>query len=239
MKRFPWFEIILILVVAFISLYGAFSDGHNFSRRWFTRDDAYYYFKVAQNISEGRGSTFDGINKTNGYHPLWMLVCVPIFALARFDLVLPLRILFLLMSGLSVATAILLYKLIGKVFASAIGAMAALYWAFSTDVMNRVYQQGLETGIAAFFIVLFLYKLYDFERSWREKKSVTKDLIVLGVIGLAVILSRLDLIFFIAIAGVWVIFRGSPFRYLLPLDIVSIVFSVLLAYLLKLPFNEY
>src|SRR5512133_3832947 len=137
MKRFPWFEVILIIVVASISLYGAFADGQNFSRRWFTRDDAYYYFKVAQNISEGHGSTFDGINKTNGYHPLWMLICVPIFALARFDLILPLRVLFLVMSGLSVATAILLSRLIGKVFTPAIGALAAVYWVFSIDVLNR------------------------------------------------------------------------------------------------------
>src|SRR6266508_1727367 len=150
MKRFPWFEVILIIVVASISIYGALADGQNFSRRWFTRDDAYYYFKVAQNISEGHGSTFDGINKTNGYHPLWMLICVPVFALARFDLILPLRILFVMMNGLSLATAILFYKLIGRVFAPAIGAMAALYWVFSTDVLKRFYQQGLETGIAAF-----------------------------------------------------------------------------------------
>src|SRR5215204_7141448 len=103
MKRFAWFEIILIVVVTSISLYGAFSDGQNFSRRWFTRDDAYYYFKVAQNISEGHGSTFDGINRTNGYHPLWMLICVPIFALARFDLILPLRILVMLMAMFNAA----------------------------------------------------------------------------------------------------------------------------------------
>lgn len=238
-KRFPWFEAILIIVITVISLYGAFSDRQNFSRRWFTRDDAYYYFKVAQNISEGHGSTFDGINKTNGYHPLWMLVCVPIFALARFDLILPLRILFLVMSGLSVATGILLYRLIGKVFAPAIGAIAALYWVFSTDILNRVYQQGLETGIAAFFIVLFIYKLYDFERSWREGKDVKKKMIALGIIGICVMLSRLDLVFLVALAGVWVIFRQSPLRYLLPLDIVSFAFSILFAFVIKLDIPEY
>jgi hypothetical protein len=87
-KKFPWFETILIIVVMSISLYAALSDPQNMSWQWFTRDDAYYYFKVAQNISEGHGSTFDGINRTNGYHPLWMLICIPIFALARFDLIL-------------------------------------------------------------------------------------------------------------------------------------------------------
>ena len=239
MKRFPWFEFILIIVVASISIYGALADGQNFSRRWFTRDDAYYYFKVAQNISEGHGSTFDGINKTNGYHPLWMLVCVPIFALARFDLILPLRILFVLMSGLSVVTAILLYKLIGKVFTPGIGAIAAIYWVFNADILKRIYQQGLETGIAAFFIVLFVYKLYEFERSWREKPMIKKDLITLGIIGICVLLSRLDLVFFVALAGVWMVFRGSALRYLLPLDIVSIAFSVLLAFILNFSLNDY
>src|SRR5687768_5748239 len=143
-----------------MSLYAALSDPQNLSWRWFTRDDAYYYFKVAQNISEGKGSTFDGINKTNGYHPLWMLICIPIFALARFDLILPLRILLLVMSGLSVVTAILLFRLIGRIFMPAIGAVAAVFWVFSQDVLVTLYQNGLESGIAAFFIVLLIYKLY-------------------------------------------------------------------------------
>lgn len=239
MKRFAWFEILLVVAVMSISLYAAFSDGQNFSWRWFTRDDAYYYFKVAQNISEGHGSTFDGINKTNGYHPLWMVICIPIFALARFDLILPLRILFLLMSGLSVGTAILLFRLIGRVFAPVIGVFAALYWVFSVNVLVRFYKQGLETGIAAFFIVLFVYKLAEFERTWRERPVSSRDLLVLGTIGALVIFSRLDLVFLVALAGIWVVFRHSPLRYLLPLDIVSVAFSVLLAFVIKTGFPDY
>ena len=194
-KRFPWFETILIIVVMSISLYAALSDAQNLSWRWFTRDDAYYYFKVAQNISEGHGSTFDGINPTNGYHPLWMLICIPIFALARFDLILPLRILLLVMSGLSVATGILLYRLIGRIFTPAIGAMAALFWVFSHDVLNTLYQNGLESGIAAFFIVLLVYKLYEFEISWRKNEVSKKQIATLAVIAVLTMFSRLDLVF--------------------------------------------
>jgi hypothetical protein len=105
--------------------------------------------------------------------------------------------------------------------------------------MNRFYKQGLETGIAAFFIVLFLYKMFEFEQSWRSKRHASKDLIVLGILGICVVLSRLDLVFFVAIAGIWLVFRGSPLRYLLPLDIVSFMFSVLLAFVLRLSFDEY
>lgn len=239
MKRFPWFEALLILVVMSISLYAALSDAQNLSWRWFTRDDAYYYFKVAQNISEGHGSTFDGINRTNGYHPLWMLICIPIFALARFDLILPLRILLLVMSGLSVATAILLYRLLGRLFAPAIGAIAALFWAFSYQVLNTIYKQGLESGIAAFFVVLLVYKLYDFEISWRKQKVSNRQLIVLAIIAVLVMFSRLDLVFLAGMVGLWVVFREHPLRIFLPIDIVSIVILTILAFMIRVGFAGY
>ncbi|HEX2996463.1 MAG TPA: hypothetical protein VHP14_16675 [Anaerolineales bacterium] len=233
MKRFPWFEIFLIVVVMSISLYAALSDAQNLSWRWFTRDDAYYYFKVAQNISEGHGSTFDGINRTNGYHPLWMLVCVPIFALARFDLILPLRVLLLVMSGLSVATAILLYRLIGRIFAPAIGAVAALFWVFSRDVLHVIYQNGLESGIAAFFIVLLVYKLYEFEISWRRNEVSKKQIVTLAGIAVLAMFSRLDLAFLAGVVGIWVLFRDSLMRFLLPLDLAAVVVMTPVAFIIR------
>ena len=239
MKRANWFEILLVSVLMAISLYAALSDSQNLSWRWFTRDDAYYYFKVAQNISEGHGSTFDGINPTNGYHPLWMLVCVPIFALARFDLILPLRILLLVMGALSAATAVLFYRLIGKVFHPVVGALAALFWAFNYGLLTRVYQQGLETGLAVFFVLLLVYKLYELEVSWRTQQATRRQLVTLGIVALLTVFSRLDLIFLVGMVGIWIVFRGSPLRYLLPLDIASLLVSVLLAFTLRLSFPEY
>jgi len=41
-------------------------------------DDSFYYMQVARNVAEGLGSTFDGVEPTNGYHPLWMWLLVPI-----------------------------------------------------------------------------------------------------------------------------------------------------------------
>lgn len=37
-----------------------------------TIEDGYYYLKVAQHMAHGLGSTFDGLDLTNGYHPLWL-----------------------------------------------------------------------------------------------------------------------------------------------------------------------
>src|SRR5512143_1347726 len=139
-KRIPWFEIALMTVYLSATFYAAFSDAYNLPNRWFTRDDAYYYFKVAQNISEGHGSTFDGMHPTNGYHPLWMLICIPIFALARFDLILPLRLLAIVTGLLQIATALLLYHLIRRAISRPVGMLAAIFWAFNTYILLFLYK---------------------------------------------------------------------------------------------------
>lgn len=40
----------------------------------FSNDDSFFYLKTAYNFSTGAGSTFDLVNKTNGYHPLWFII---------------------------------------------------------------------------------------------------------------------------------------------------------------------
>ena len=43
-------------------------------------DDVFYFLKTAQHIAHGQGMTFDGINPTNGFQPLWLYLLVPLFA---------------------------------------------------------------------------------------------------------------------------------------------------------------
>ncbi len=38
-------------------------------------DDAFYNLQVAEHFFAGEGATFDGRHPTNGYHPLWMILC--------------------------------------------------------------------------------------------------------------------------------------------------------------------
>lgn len=47
----------------------------------FLSDDAYYYLNVAYNNARGDGLTFDGLNPSNGWHPLWMLIVQPVYLL--------------------------------------------------------------------------------------------------------------------------------------------------------------
>ncbi len=47
----------------------------------FVFDDSFYYWQIGRNLAAGAGSTFDGLNQTNGYHPLWLLFCAGLYAL--------------------------------------------------------------------------------------------------------------------------------------------------------------
>jgi hypothetical protein len=239
MKRFHWFEISLITIIMAVHLYAAFSAPHNFSMRWFTRDDAYYYFKVAQNITEGHGSSFDGINPTNGYHPLWMAICIPIFSLARFDLILPLRILLVVMAAISAATSVLLFRLLRKIIPEPVAMLAASYWGLSTLIHNIIIQPGMETGITALSIVLMLYLLQKFDKKWRVAGITRRDIVVLALAACFVLFSRLDSVYLALLAGVWILFRRTPIRYLLPIDLLATFSIIVFAYIQRAGLEVY
>ncbi len=238
-KLFSWFEIILIILILSAYMYAAFSDAFNLPNRWFIRDDAYYYYKIAQNISEGHGSTFDGINQTNGYHPLWLLICIPIFSLARFDPILPLRVLILVTGIIHVATTLLLYRLVSGTISRFAGMLAAIYWAFESYILVFLYKTGVESTIGLFFIVLLLYQLYKFEKTWRTNKTDITQIATLGLAAALVTFGRLDLIFFALVVGISIVFRGSPLRYFLPLDILSVIAATVLAFITRLGISTY
>ncbi|CAG1004985.1 hypothetical protein ANAEL_03286 [Anaerolineales bacterium] len=239
LKRIPLFEVLLVTVILSIHLYAALSDAYNFPNVWFKRDDAYYYFKVAQNITEGLGSTFDGINMTNGYHPLWMLVCIPVFAFARFDLILPLRILMMVIGVLNAATAVIIYRLVKGNLSHAVAILAASFWAFNSIIYESVYMLGLETALAAFAVALFIYKLWQFEKQWRTGPVTARRIAILAVCATLVMFSRLDLVFLAIIGGIWIVFHGKPMRALLPLDILIIFVSITTSIALRTGIAQY
>ncbi len=239
MKRFNLFEIFLIVAILGTHLYAAFSAPHNFSLHWFVRDDAYYYFKVAENVALGHGFTFDGINLTNGYHPLWLLICIPIFFFARFDLILPLRILIVVLALISAATSVLLYRLLRKAIWEPIAMVVSAFWAFNLYIHDIVIQNGLETGITALAIVLFLYLLQKFESHWRTEPVKLSQIAWLAVAALFVLFSRLDTIYLVLIAGIWLIFRRTPIRYLLLSDLFLTFAVIVSAYIQRAQVNIY
>lgn len=239
-KHLSVFEIVLTLIVLGAHLYAARSDAYNFPNAWFGRDDAYYYFKVAQNIAEGAGSTFDGINRTNGYHPLWMLICIPVFSFAKYDLILPLRILLMVNAVFQAASSILIYRLIREHLSTAVAMGAASFWAFYPYIHATVYMNGLETSLAVFTLLWLIYRLSKIEKNRQAGAQFsTRQLVEIALIATLVMFSRLDLVFFSVLIGVWIVFRNGPLRYLLPMDSMILFGSMTSAVALRTGLSDY
>ncbi len=83
----PWRHALFALFIGSILAYGAGLSCYLLSRFDLitliysaNHDDAFHYFQIARNLAEGQFSTFDGgITRTNGYHPLWMLLVTPFY----------------------------------------------------------------------------------------------------------------------------------------------------------------
>ena len=236
--RFPIrFEIVLVILALFSHGYAAFSPANSLVN-WYTTDDAYYYFKVAQNISEGHGVTFDQIGRTNGFHPLWMLICVPIFALARYDLILPLRLVVIVLAVFNAGTGVLLYRWLKRHLSPQISALAAMFWVFFPKVHGVTTTLGMESGVNAFFIVLLLSQFSKLA-SASKPFAKSRELFLISVIAAFALLSRLDNIFLILILGIWFLFPARRVRFLTMGDLILAVVSVFGAFVARLGIELY
>ena len=127
-------------------------------------DDAFYYHQIAHHMAEGRFSTFDGITRTNGYHPLWLFLITPfhwlfdkteaLFAVKAFEIM-------LIAAGAALV---------------AVAARAArLPWILLFAVLPALYAQrgmllGLEAALVLFMLGLLLLAMCLFARDparWR------------------------------------------------------------------------
>ncbi len=225
--------VIIILVVLVSHLYIALAPT-NSMMRWFTVDDAYYYFKTAQNISEGKGVTFDGINAANGFHPLWMAVCIPVFSLARLDRILALRVLVVVMGILNAATGVMLYLLLKRVTSTLVAFITSFFWILFPGVISITSQLGMESGINAFFITLLLYLTSRYVYSKDQKKS---SVIWIGITAALTILSRLDNIFIVGVIGLWLLLRDTRYSKYIITDTILAAIIMLTSCIIRMGFS--
>ena len=170
------------------------------AQTWITNlatDDALYYPTVARSIAFGMGSTYDGITQTNGYHPLWCWLQVPIAAMAGH------------LEPMS-------YLWVVKMFMAFVVALALVVWG---EVIRRVTGS---TWMSATFVLLLggywwsVYTLYGGMETplvvllmgtcillarYLLRKRSTVTAVALGVAMAATFLARLDSVFFLGVLG--------------------------------------
>jgi hypothetical protein len=160
-----------------------------------TPDDASYYFGIAEHVADGRGFTFDGIEPTNGFQPLWLGFLVPLKLVLRgtpesfYRAGLVLQILIL---G---AVGVLLLTLHRRLFPWRVGLVTAA--AFVILVL-RPAVNGLETAVQVGLLVLLLALGW----TWRvfTEGGFGRGLAFGVLLGLEV-LARLDMVFLVGVVA--------------------------------------
>lgn len=241
MRRIP-FEAWLAVLIVLSHLYAALVPANSLME-WFHSDDAFYYFKTAQNIVDGRGITFDGLGKASGFHPLWMAALLPVYALGQGDLIPPLRIVVMISGLLNAGTAVLLYRMSRRSLAALPAAFAGLFWAFYPQIRGDVIEMGLESGLSAFLLALLLYRVVLFgqvrgaEGEDGLSGSEAYSLALTGLTAALAVLARLDNIFLVIVMGAWLAVRPPRMRYLLAADAALVALGVLWSFMKRVGFG--
>ncbi|MBI4093740.1 glycosyltransferase family 39 protein [Candidatus Kaiserbacteria bacterium] len=157
-------------------------------------DDSFYYFDIARNIAQGLGSTADGVNLTNGYHPLWLLAILPLFQLfstgSAFDIA-PVQAILILSTFVNLGIGIVIYRIAGRYTESAwVKASALGLWFFNPFVLYQMLN-GLETALSIFFTALLFLAGIRYTESPSNRRLVEA-----GVVGGLMMLARLDTVFY-------------------------------------------
>ncbi len=172
-----------------------------FQLRRFVPDDAYYYPLTARHWLAGGGPSVDGVNASNGWHPLWMLLNVAVVGSPISDADAQFRLLLACGAVLDAATAVVLFQGARRFVGAGWAAVGALFYASnSVVVMQSV--NGLETPLVALGVAL----------AWRWSLRVvdtarTRDALAWGaVFGLA-FLARTDAALTLVGLGCYVVWK--------------------------------
>lgn len=226
-------QVVLVLLTMAGSIYVAVTPA-NSMMNWYNVDDAFFYYKVAQNVLAGHGFTFDQINLSNGFHPLWMVVCLCVFWLSRYNLLLPLRVLIIVSGLFNAATSLLLFRFLKRYLHIGAAVVGALLWGIYPAIYNVSTILGMESAISIFFIVLLLTNAANFLNRLEGAPHRSRDLILLGALGGLTILARLDNLFVVAIIGVFLLFKIKKIPATVIFDLLAITVSIFVSWILRL-----
>ncbi len=224
--------LLLILIIGFsirviISFSNEYAINHGISS-----DDSYYYYRIAQNISNGYGSTFDQINFTNGYQPLVLLFLVLIFSFFDKDLLLPVVISQIIFSLISTIAAYFTFVLVRKLTNKTFPALLSTFLLFLNPVIIAFNFKALETN----FYWLFLILTVLFYSKFVHNQNNLSYRFLFGILIAISALSRLDGAFYIVAFVIYLIFS---FRMNLLMRIKSVVASGLGFCVLFIPYLVY
>ncbi len=162
----------------------------------FVQDDFFYYLKVAANVASGKGSTFNGLVSTNGYHPLWMLTLAAVVRLGGGVRFIP-AFLAISIALATISTFALSFLLLRRTGADVLAVTSiSIYVAvYSLHIFNC----GMEVTLAVPLLLGLFVLLEQDIKPWTG--------LAVGFLSSLIVLSRLDLILFAALLAAAVVLQ--------------------------------
>jgi len=190
-------------------------------------DDAFYYFGTARHIAAGQDVTFDGRTITNGFHPLWMALLAPVYALAGKGS-LPIHLALTLSALLNVGTGVLVFSSVRRVAGNAwAGFISAAAFLLNPAVMLETLN-GLETALSLFaFAAVFAFYRLRLAGPGAARAPLSTYLVLGGLAGLTC-LARTDNAFLVALIGLALAWQGRA-RMAGRLTIAALAGAIVLA----------
>jgi hypothetical protein len=167
-------------------------------------DDTGYFYKIALNVALGKGLTFDGINQTNGFQPLWLYMLLPLAWAMReapVDLYLRAALIYQL-SLVAIAGVVFFFAMLLYSRRSVALTATTLFYIFGIGH----FANGMETGI----LVLCLSALLYFSLKYRpfSDSSTSKHAFVFGLLLGLTVLARLDMVFLLAVIYTFILWQA-------------------------------
>lgn len=201
------FLLIILAIGLIIRIIISFSIEYSITHG-ISSDDSYYYFRIAQNIANGYGSTFDQINLTNGYQPLVLWFLVFVYKILGSDIFTPVILSQVILSFISTLAAFITFIFVRKISNSDFAAVLSTIFIFLNPVIIAINFKSLETNFYWLFLIVTLIYYDNYLKNPDEKISASKFFIFGLLIALAA-LSRLDGGFYIVAFAIYLILKTS------------------------------
>ncbi len=165
-------------------------------------DDGLYYPRLAQNIMTRGLCTYDGVTVTNGFHPLWLLVLLPVYGLIHNPWI-ALRGVYAVILALQLTSLGLLFFIARRVQMAAAGLVVAVAILFLNIRSFTIFFSFLESPMVLLALLGYLaFCLYAADRRFQSPKYAFMAGLLTGIVFLA----RLDSFLLpVAYAAVWLV----------------------------------
>ncbi len=170
-------------------------------------DDAYISLYISKNIASGKGPYY-GEDYTNGFQPLYVFLIAPVYKLFPSSIETPVKVALVLLALFDCATLLILLLFVYKITRrKIITCFIGLAWIVN-DYVVQTSINGLETIMAAFFL---LWATYQFYRLFMEAPAVKpglRQILGLGIITGFACISRIDSGIFALVMGCLIFFKS-------------------------------